>query len=534
MIKNFQSNEFSARGFLHRLRSAAMVVTGLFAAHHASAQLFSPGNLLVSRSVYAGNDSLVTIGQALPGGGNATANGNYTTVWNNETPDPSFGITSPIFLDQLAPNGTFINSLAINTSQLVTSFPSKSELGLSVSSDGTAVTFMGYVAPVNTLDVSNSNTPGHVDPTNPVALTYQRAVGEIDANGNLLVTPVNTYSGNNGRTAVLAANVNGSGQSNYYMVGNAGNGAGTEPVNIVNNTGLQMTPRLGGANATVVGVQQGVANASNGFQFGYSVVQNSLPADKSGKDNNFRGLTLANNTLFATKGSGSNGIDTVYQIGTAGTLPTAATAATTAITVLPGFNSTSAKTAISNANPASNPFGLFFANSTTLYVADEGDAVLADLTNGNDPNAGLQKWIFNGTVWNLAYTLKNGLNLGANYSVGNVSNLQTDGLRNITGEVYANGTVSLFAVTAAIGGLNDPGANPNFLMGITDNLSANLSSEVSSEQFVTIDSAMAGEVLRGVSFTPSTAVPEPATFALLMGAGVLGLAARRRMRPLRQ
>jgi len=27
---------------------------------------------------------------------------------------------------------------------------------------------MGYNAPVNTLDVSNSNTPNHVDPTNQV------------------------------------------------------------------------------------------------------------------------------------------------------------------------------------------------------------------------------------------------------------------------------------------------------------------------------------------------------------------------------
>jgi hypothetical protein len=38
-------------------------------------------------------------------------------------------------------------------------------------------------------------------------------------------------------------------------------------------------------------------------------------ADKAGKDNNFRGLTVFNNTVYFTKGSGSNGINTVYQAG---------------------------------------------------------------------------------------------------------------------------------------------------------------------------------------------------------------------------
>ena len=52
------------------------------------------------------------------------------------------------------------------------------------------------------------------------------------------------------------------------------------------------------------------------------------------------------------------------------------------------------------------PFGVWFANATTLYVADEGNG-----TNTYDPvsmtykaaasqtTAGLQKWVFNGTTW---------------------------------------------------------------------------------------------------------------------------------------
>jgi hypothetical protein len=36
-----------------------------------------------------------------------------------------------------------------------------------------------------------------------------------------------------------------------------------------------------------------------------------------------------------------------------------------------------------------------------------------------DTESGLQKWMFNGTSWHLAYTLQNGLNLGIPYTVAN-------------------------------------------------------------------------------------------------------------------
>ena len=62
-------------------------------------------------------------------------------------------------------------------------------------------------------------------------------------------------------------------------------------------------------------------------------------SDKPGKDNNYRGITIFNHTLYVTKGSGGNGINTVYQVGNAGVLPTGdvATLATLPITILPGF-----------------------------------------------------------------------------------------------------------------------------------------------------------------------------------------------------
>jgi hypothetical protein len=84
------------------------------------------------------------------------------------------------------------------------------------------------------LDVSNSNTPGVVDPTNPVTTTpTYRAVAQVDANGNIQVTTTNAYSGNNGRAAIADNGL-------YYTVGNSGNGSGTPPSTIVGAAGVQI------------------------------------------------------------------------------------------------------------------------------------------------------------------------------------------------------------------------------------------------------------------------------------------------------
>lgn len=470
---------------------------------------FTPGNLVVTRSVYAGDPSVVTVGQALPpicpatavcGTGKATNNGAYpalgstNNVWNNNSIDGSFGITTPIFLDQITLTGTAVNTLPIPSNLINTSFSSKSEMAINLSTDGTVLTMMGYVTPSNNLDVSNSNTPGVYDPTNPAGSSVFRGVLQIGANGTLRVTPTNAYNGNNGRAAILANGL-------YYMVGNGNNGVGT-PANVVASEGVQIaTPGQSPATAPV-----GAGS--------FSITQLTDPttgmpyaADKLGKDNNFRGLAIFNNTLYVTKGSGGNGVNTVYQVGTAGTLPTLATAATAPITVLPGFTTTLAK------NATLFPFGIWFANANTLYVADEGDGTMA--TAASNANAGLQKWSVVNGKWQLAYVMQNGLSLGAAYSIAGYPtslNPATGGLRNITGKVNGDGTVTIWAVTSTVSTNGDQGSDPNKLVAITDTLSNTTSASAAAEKFTTIKSAGYGEVLRGVSLTP-TAGTTPMTNA---------------------
>ena len=50
----------------------------------------------------------------------------------------------------------------------------------------------------------------------------------------------------------------------------------------------------------------------------FSVSQLGDAADKVGKDTNFRGLTIFNNVAYYTKGSGGNGVNTVYFVDTTG------------------------------------------------------------------------------------------------------------------------------------------------------------------------------------------------------------------------
>jgi hypothetical protein len=531
------------------LAAVAGVVVAAAAIAAASANAngsdyFTPGNLLVSRSVYGGTADTVQVGMALPPGcttgcASAVADGTYPTVFNNDLVDSSFGVSSKIFLDELTPTGTPVSSLEVPNStqngvpptkdQMVTSFSSKSELALNLSTDRQSVSFMGYLAPVNGIDVSNSNTPAVPDPTNPVLSSYYRVAAQVDGHGKFRFAKTNAYSGNNGRAAILNSEGNV-----LYLAGNAGNGGTPQPDGVITGAGAQiLDPQV----KALVAQQPGDPAPVGSF----NITQLGQKPDKIGKDTNFRGLTIFDNVVYYTKGSGGNGVNTVYFIDTTGSacpngvglpaanaaLPTSPIAYDPALLQTQGVTPTNMcilqgfPTAVKT--KTSFPFGIWFASPTVLYVADEGngDNTFSDGTftgAAAQTTAGLQKWVLSNGQWHRAYTLKAGLDLGTPYIVpgyptGNNGDgvtsgtglpwsPATDGLRNITGRVNGDGTATIWAVTSTVSGNGDQGADPNKLVAVTDDLSA--TSLPGSETFAPVDAAGAGEVLRGVSFTPGT------------------------------
>jgi len=539
-----------------------LATTSSAVASTPSANVFTPGDLLVSTSVYQNVSNIVAGTTQLPPGcgsaaapcGTAVVDGDYPYVFNNATVDGSFGVTSPIILNELTTSGAQVASFTVpdsqqpgvtsGTDQMVTSFSSKSELALNLSTDGKYVTFMGYDAPVGAIDVSNANTPGDIDPTSIDPGSFYREVDQLGATGVGALTQTNAYSGDNGRGAILDDE---SGTDVYYAAGNAGNGANPEPAAVITGAGAQLIQPAGEPTAQQTPGQPTPVGS-------YNITELGAKADKSGKDDNFRGIADYDNVLYYTKGSGSNGVNTVYFVDTTGTacpsgsglpvagasLPTSSdltyntsdpalglTAKNPGLTpenmcILKGFPTTLAKSAT---DASDYPFGLWFANPYTLYVADEGsgDNTYSSATNSYtaaaaSTTAGLQKWVYDSATqqWNLAYTLQSGLNLGTPYSVaGYPTGLNdgpggtglpwapaTDGLRNITGQVNANGTVSIWGVTSTVSGGGDQGADPNQLVGITDNLGA--TALPGSESFQSVEAPAYGTVVRGVSFTPGS------------------------------
>lgn len=517
------------------LVTAAGTGTAALAASPSSNKV-KAGDLLVSGTIFQQPDIVAGQTQLPPGCApascvTAVADGTYPQVFNNGSVDGSFGITSKIFLDEITTGGRSDGRIMINPNAMVTSFSSKSELALNLSPDGKYVTWMGYISAPGNVDVSNANTPGEVDPENPIPVPYYRAVGQLDANGNVQVTETNAYTGDNGRAAI-AADIGG--KEYYYAAGNASSVESPQLPGTIIGAGAQLvTP------STLPEAQQNPGAPTPVGSF--SVTQLGDKQDKVGKDDNFRGIAIHDNVLYYTKGSGSNGVNTVYFVDTTGTacpngvglpvpgapLPTTplsynpATLQTTGLPsnmcILKGFPTALAKSAT---DASDYPFGMWFASPTVLYIADEGagDNAFADgqyTAAAASATAGLQKWVFNSTAgeWQLAYTLQSGLDLGQPYTiagypagVNDATGLPwspaTDGLRALTGKVNADGTVSVWAVTSTVSGGGDQGADPNKVVEVTDNLGA--TAQPAGETFRTVRAALSGELFRGVSFAPGT------------------------------
>ncbi len=539
------------------LLAAAPVAGAHGTSHHGRGQggwqngqgsQLAPNSVLISGTQFPRQGVNVQVGQQLPfitsfgtdGAPNtyatAVADGQYPYVFNNDSSDGSFAVNTPIDLWDVGFNGQPLGTVQVPTNQMTTSFSSKSELAINLATNGQSVSFSGYNAVPGALDVSNSSTPGTPDPTNPdVTGPYYRVAGDLSSDGRWTFTDTNSYSGDNGRAALLdsADNV-------FFAAGNSNNGS-SSPVlpGLVAGTGAQAFPE-----SFLPQSQQNPAADPNivpmgSFSINTLAAYATHKADKPGKDTNFRGLTVYNNVVYYTKGSGSNGINTVYFVDTSGSacpqgigLPAAnATLPSAGVTyqmcVLKGFSTALAKPLTTDPGDTDTtggyPFGLWFANPDTLYVADEGSGDNTyDASSNSYPNAdisglqypaGLQKWVFDQTTqqWNLAYTLQAGLNLGQPYTVpgyptgdNSVTGLPwapaTDGLRNISGRVNGNGTVTVYATTSTVSGGGDQGADPNKVVAITDRLNA--TSPSPNEQFMTVRPATYGVRYGGVTVLP--------------------------------
>ncbi len=128
--------------------------------------------------------------------------------------------------------------------------------------------------------------------------------------------------------------------------------------------------------------------------------------------------------------------------------------------ILAGFPTVSHKVS----SPVAYPFGLLFANATTLYAADEGDGV-------NTYTAGLRN------------------NIGT-----------------VAGDRVQGYNVVIWATSSTVSGSGDQGADPNKIYLITDRLSNTSAAFGAQETFTDLRDANSGEVLRGTSFTPGTPV----------------------------
>jgi hypothetical protein len=194
---------------------------------------------------------------------------------------------------------------------------------------------------------------------------------------------------------------------------------------------------------------------------------------------NSRVANIVGGQLYDTSSSGTNtnkGVNTV-----SGGL---ATTTGQTITRLPGM--TDAVTVSS--------WDYVFGDATTLYVTDDSPSATV---------GGVQKWMFDGTNWNLKYRMftDGTLNFGARGLAG-----RPDGLGNFI----------LYTTTNE--GTN--GSN-NRLMTIADPLSA---TTLGSQVFTQLATAGANFAFRGVDI-----VPEPGSLAALAGAAtLLGLRRRRK------
>lgn len=260
------------------------------------------------------------------------------------------------------------------------------------------------------------------------------------------------------------------------------------------DSSLNLTTLTGFNNGTSVGFRSAatvdgssfygtVAAASDGLV--YLSSPNTIQTYTQIVSANPRQVHIFNNSLFYSTSSGTASANGIFLAGTAGTLPTSSVTPTQ----LPGLGTSG--TGTPNANGfylLNNPLNANNWNGTglnTLYVADD---------RGVGTGGGIQRWIFNGTVWSLNGT----------FGVP---------ARGLAASVDVDGLVSIWYTTSVA-------ASNNSLVFLPDTLTATGGTFGSA---TTLINSGVNSVFRGVDLDLVVSVPEPGTYALIGVAGFFGL-----------
>ncbi len=404
--------------------------------------VFTPGDLVVS----------------LSGEGNGS-----TTYTDNQA--------TPITLDELTTAGTLVGSLVLpQTSSVVNGvtesaisgeYGSSSEGSLELSADGHSLVIAGYGVNAATYNTGGASVYGNAALAQSTSIqggsytAVTRVIADINGNGTVDTSTAlyNVFNTNNPRSV---ATVDG---TSFYVSGQGVKGDTTQGLFLAQD---------GASHATAIDT-----------------------ADDT------RTVEIYNGQLYVSQDSkqpSSGGTSNVSTVGTG--LPTGASTETP----LPGISqhvllANGDGNAVNNSTGTVNlsPENYFFANATTLYIADGGNP--KQLGNGD---GGLQKWSLVGSTWQLDYTLTAGLNLQSNSIADPGAGGQgTTGLIGLTGTVVGN-TVQLYATNATIGDLNQ-----TYVFGIADALGDTTAAQAFGETFSTLFTAPADTNVRGIAFAPT-------------------------------
>ena len=460
----------------------------------------------------------------------------------------NFGLdtASPITLSELhlgagGTSATAVGQLVLPQVQSGLNSPISGEYGsasegiLQRSANGQFLTITGYGVAANTFNTASPSTYGTGALGQTVSIptgnttVVSRVVGLIDGNGNVDTSTALTgvFNTNNPRSA---ATVDG---SSFYVTGQGVTGDGTGGLFYALRGATTATP-INVSTSVPKGTSNGTANPLFGTETRVAEIVNT-PS----------GLQLQVSRDFGAKGSPNDTTDIRSFTNASGGLPTSA-AGLVANRIIPGnTNSSGGNTGSIDVTAATDngvnssrdgslpghtgntfvylsPEQFFYANPSTLYIADSGSP-----KNGSNGagfgEGGLQKWVNSkpdgSGTWTLVYDMDNGLGLTSQFNAGTDPTAPgTTGLFGLEGLVVGN-DVELFATTY---GLNE--LSPSELVEITDDL-PNIDFTVGdAESFNVLYQAPSGTLIRGVAFAP---VPEPLTMSMF-GAGLVGLIGIRR------